>query len=141
MAMERLLLGGLNATSILAWFGAFIFVFVLVVIAFYVYYALVLSTIAKKLRYDKPWLAWIPIVNLALYPILAEYDWPWVFILLVPIVNIVFMFIWTWKIFERRNYPGWLSLIPLASFIPIINIFVGTAMLIIWGLVAWADRK
>ncbi len=140
MAMEDLVLGG-AAAGIMAWIGAFLLLFVLVAIAFYVYYALVLSTIARKLRYDKPWLAWIPIANLALFPILSGYHWAWVFILLLPVVNLVFMIVWTWKIFEKRNYPGWLGLIPLASFIPILNIFAGTVMLIIWGLVAWADRK
>ena len=38
---------------------------------FYVYFAFAFMTIAKKLGYDKPWLAWIPIANIFLFPILA----------------------------------------------------------------------
>lgn len=133
---EMLGLGG-----IMALVGAFLVFALIIGVAMYVYMALVLSTIAKKLKYRKPWLAWIPIANIALLPILAGYAWTWVFILLVPLVNIVFMFIWVWKIFEKRKYPGWLSLVPLLMVIPFVNFLVGIAQLVIWGMVAWSDRK
>jgi hypothetical protein len=133
---EMLGLGGVMALA-----GAML-VFALVAgVALYVYYALALSTIAKKLKYANPWLAWIPLANLALLPILAGYAWPWVFMFLVPIANIVFAIIWLWKIYEKRKYPGWLALVPLAAVIPFIGLFVGIANLVIIGLVAWADRK
>ena len=124
----------------LALAGALLIVFLVVMLALYIYYALVWQTIARKLGYSKPWVAWIPIVNIILFPILAKKHWAWVFILLVPFANIVFMFIWMWKIFERRNYPGWLSLLPLLSIIPILNILVGIGYLVLMGLVAWKDR-
>lgn len=114
--------------------------FLLIAIAFYVYFAFTWMTIAKKLKYDKPWLAWIPVANAFLFPILAKKHWAWGFILLVPIVNIVFLIIWTWNIYEQRKYPGWLSLIPLLSFIPFIGGLASIANLVIWGLVAWMDR-
>ena len=119
--------------------GALAGLFFLIVIGLYVYTALAFMTIAKKLRYDKPWLAWIPVANLFLIPILAKKNWVWGFIFLVPIVNIVFFFIWMWNIYEQRKYPGWLSLVPLLSFIPFIGIFVSLANLIILGFVAWKE--
>jgi hypothetical protein len=126
---------------IIAVFVGAIVVAAIVSIALYIYYALVFQTIAKKLNYSKPWLAWIPIANLFLYPILAKKHWAWGFIFLVPIVGTVFYFIWFWKIFEFRKYPGWLSLIPLLSIIPLLNFLVLPGYLVVLGLVAWKDRK
>ncbi|MBL7148417.1 MAG: hypothetical protein ISS82_06325 [Nanoarchaeota archaeon] len=101
----------------------------------YVYYALAWSTIAKKLKYKKPWLAWIPVAQLFLIPILAKKKWAWGFMFLVPIANIVFCIIWTWKVFERRKYPGWLS---LSIIIPKVG---GILYLIAIGFVAWGKKR
>ncbi len=130
----------LSPTAIMAMGGVMIGVFVLFAIAGYIYTALVWMTIAKKLGYDKPWLAWIPIANFFLLPILVGKKWTWGFMILVPIANIVFAVIWVWKIYELRNYPGWLALIPLGGFIPVVGGFVGIANLVIIGMVAWKDR-
>lgn len=125
-----------------AMLGAMIGVLIVIVLALYVYTAFAWMTIAKKLgKEDIAWLAWIPIASAALMPILADKEWPWVFILLIPIANIVFMIMWTWKIYEKRNYPGPLALIPLGGFIPVVGSFVGIANLVILGLVAWNDIK
>lgn len=121
-------------------FLAFAMFMFLIAVAIYVYGALAWMTIAKKLKYDKPWLAWIPIANMFLLPILAKKPWPWGFILLVPFVNIVFAIIWLWNIFEQRKYPGALSLIAIAAVIPFISWLGGIAMLVVIGLVAWVDR-
>ncbi|NQU78198.1 hypothetical protein HQ545_00345 [Candidatus Woesearchaeota archaeon] len=50
------------------------------------------------------------------------------------------MIIWTWTIYERRKYPGYLALIPLAGVIPIIGILATIAHLVVMGFVAWYDR-
>jgi hypothetical protein len=109
---------------------------ILIVLALYIYTALAWQTIAKKLGYKKAWLAWIPIANFFLLPILARKDKDWVygFLFLVPFVNIVMSIIWTWKIFERRKYPGWFSLAPI---IPEIG---GILMLVALGFVAWQNK-
>ena len=123
--------------GMLAAFGA---IAAFIGIAFYVYMALVWMTIAKKLGYDKPWLAWIPIANMFLFPILAKKHWAMGFLLFVPIANIVFFIMWTWDIYEQRKYPGWLSLVPVLAIVPIVNFLAMIGNLVIWGLVAWSDR-
>lgn len=91
--------------------GTAILVFFMLVL--YIYTAWAWMSTAKKLKYKKAWLAWIPIANLFLIPILAKKKWTWGFMFLVPIANIVFWFIWTWKIFERRKLYGFYSLVLL----------------------------
>ncbi len=122
----------------LAAFAAF---WLLIVVGLYVYMALVFMTIARKLKYDKPWLAWIPIANAFLLPILAGKPWPWGFIFFIPIVGFIFYIIWVWKIYEKRGYPGSLSLIVLAALIPFVNFIAAIAHLVVLGVVAWVDRK
>ena len=138
--MVDLSMMGLEPLGALA--GAMIGVVIVIGLALYVYSAFAWMTIAKKLgKEDIAWLAWVPIAQAALLPILADKEWPWVFILLVPIANIVFMIMWMWKIYEKRNYPGPLALIPIAGVIPIIGGFASIANLVILGLVAWHDIK
>jgi len=120
-------------------FAGFFTVMFLLGLAFYVYWALAMMTIAKKLGYKKSWLAWIPVANLFLIPILAEKKWPWGFLFFVPIVNLVFLIIWMWKVYERRRYPGALSLIWLGNLLPFLNMLAWVANLIVIGLVAWND--
>lgn len=132
-----------GAGALMALGGIVIGLILVTLLVFYVYFALVMMTIAGKLKYDKGWLAWIPLVQFVLFPILAKKKqraWPWVFILLIPIVNIVFIIMWSWKIFERRKYPGPLALVCLAGVIPFIGWIAGIANAVIWGLVAWYDR-
>lgn len=138
--MDALGAAGILGSFFAMFAGAFIASLV-VMIGLYVYYALVFQTIAKKLKFDKPWLAWIPIANLFLIPILAKKHWAWGFIFLVPIVNAVFYFIWMWKIFELRKYPGWLCLTPLLTIIPLIGVVFSIGYLVLLGLVAWKDLK
>ncbi len=104
-------------------------------IALYIYNALVFQTIAKKLNYKKPWLAWIPIFNMFLYPILAKKHWALGFLFIIPFVNIIIYFIFLWTIFKRRGYSGALSLIQV---IPIIG---SLGHLVVLGVVAWKDKK
>ncbi len=126
--------------TIFALIAGMVVLAVILSIALYVYYAFVWMTIAKKLKYKKAWLAWIPVANLFLIPILAKKDWVWGFMFLVPIANVVFFFIWTWNIFETRKYPGWLALVPLLGIIPMFGAIASVAYLVILGLVAWKDN-
>jgi hypothetical protein len=114
------------------------------VVAVYVYTALALSTIAKKLGHDKPWLAWIPVVNIALVLQMGGFHWAWTFLVFIPILGWVPLAILSlvamWRIYELRNYPGWLALVSLLGFIPILGGLAGIANLVVLGFVAWKDR-
>ena len=134
-ALGVLGVGGLIALGI-----ALIFLILIILLALYVYMAFAWMTIARKLGYKNSWLAWIPIANFFLLPILAKKHWAWGFILLIPIVNIIFIVFWLWKIYERRNYSGWLSLVIIAHFIPVISAIALIANLVIFGMVAWRDK-
>jgi|SRR3989338_4555596 len=122
-----------------------IVLFVIILIAVWIYTSLVWQTIGKKLRHKNPWLAWIPFARTALVLKLGKFHWAWAFLWLIPIVGwailAVLCIIARWRIFEIRNYPGWMALIPIASIIPLIGGLAGIAYLIILGIVAWKDAK
>ena len=112
-----------------------IFIIGLILLALYIYSSLAWYTIAKKLKYVNGWLAWIPIINLVLVLQLGGFGWAWIFLLLIPILGWIALFILviiaTWRIFEKRKYPGWFS---LAMIIPKVG---GILYLIAIGFVAW----
>ncbi len=56
----------MNDLSALAMLGGLIFVIVIIVIILYVFMALGMQSMAKKLQIENPWLAWIPIANIYL---------------------------------------------------------------------------
>jgi len=112
---------------------------ILVFIAIYIYYALAWQTIARKLKFKKAWLAWIPIANWTMILRLGGFHWAWIFLILIPIAGWIALFILCiishWRIFEKRKYPGWFS---LSMIIPKVG---GILYLIAIGFVAWADKK
>jgi len=136
MAIENAFFGG----ALGALFGALLVLGIIIVIAVWVYMGFVLQTLSKKLRYKKDWLAWIPVARWALIPILTKKHWANVFWFILPIVNVILLIIWTWKIYERRKYPGALSLIFIGHAIPFIGWLAGIANLIVLGIVAWKDK-
>ena len=128
--------GNMYGWGFIALMGIFIAVFL---IAVYVYFALAWQTIARKLKYKKAWLAWIPFANLAMILKLGEFDWKWIFLILIPILGwiplAVMLIIAHWRIFEKRKYPGFFA---LALIIPQLG---GILYLISIGFAAWSDRK
>ncbi|MBT6774184.1 hypothetical protein HOA91_02335 [Candidatus Woesearchaeota archaeon] len=130
--------------------GAMIGVLLLFGIAFYVYVALALMAVAKRLNDPQPWLAWIPVGNMVLMARLAKMHW-WPVLLLttilimwIPVVGQVIYFIaiiifsiftiiWQWKICEARDHPGWWVLL---TFIPIVGM---VWYFIMWGILAWGE--
>ncbi len=141
--MSNYMWGYNNPLNLLA-FGFFMFSLICILgLALYIYVASALMTIAKKLNHPTPWLAWIPFANIALILQLGEFHWAWVFLLLIPFVGWLAIYIMSiisfWKIYLSRNYPGWLSLIPLFVFIPMLGALAVVAHLIILGLVAWRE--
>ena len=120
----------------LAIFAAFMMVFLIIGIVFYIYTALALMTIAKKTNTNNPWLAFIPIGNVYLMTQVASVP-AWVTaavaLYLIPYLGpLIFagVLIWLWwKIAIARNKPGWYALLLL---IPVVN-------LVIMGVIAWKD--
>lgn len=130
--------------AVLAFLQVFMWIAIILSIILYVYTSLALYTIGKKLNYSNPWLAWIPVANIAMILQLGDFHWALVFLILIPFLGwlaiVVLCFIAFWKICVKRNYPGWLSLIGLGSLIPFFGLLFGIAYLIILGLVAWKDK-
>lgn len=130
--------------AMLAILAALTFMMLLVVIAVYIYSALAMMAIGKKLKYKYSWLAWIPVANISMILQMGGFGWAWVFLILIPILGWIplwiLMIIAYWRIFEKRKYPGWLSLIPLAAFVPYLGTLAGIGFLIVLGLVAWRDN-
>ena len=103
--------------------------------AFYVYHSLAWRAIATKLKYKRPWLAWIPFANTAMRLQLGGFHWAWVFLYPLVIPIFILLIISHWRIFKKRKYPGWFS---LSLILPDLG---GILYLIIIGFVAWKDRK
>jgi hypothetical protein len=114
-------------------------IMLLIIAAFYVYFSMAWMTIAKKLKNKYAWVAWIPIANIGLILQLGGFHWAWTFLILIPFLGwiavAVLSIIATWKIFEKRNYPGWFS---LSVIIPQVGMIL---YLIAIGFVAWKDKK
>ena len=104
----------------------------------YVYSSLAWYTVAKKLKNKNAWLAWIPIINIALVLQLGNFHWAWIFLLLIPVLGWIALFvigiIALWRIFKKRKYPGWFS---LALIIPEVG---GILYLISIGFLAWGKK-
>ena len=115
-----------------------VIVVVLFLVAIYIYHALAWVEIAKKFKYKKYWLAWIPFANISMILQLGGFHWAWVFLAIIPFAGWIALFVLViislWRIFEKRKYPGWFSLsliIPKAGAI---------LYLIAIGFVAWKKK-
>ena len=111
-------------------------------IVLYVYFACAWMTIAKKKKHKYPWLAWIPFANLAMILQIGGFHWAWIFLLLIPVLGwlaiYIMMIIATWRIFDSLRYPGWFALAPLLD---VLVSGTGTlAYLIVIGVVAWSKK-
>lgn len=119
---------------IFAAMGIMLFFFI---IAVYIYGALALMKIAKKLKTEPAWLAWIPIANF--YLMVKMVKWPWwtffaIFLPIIPILGnlaliVVVVMIW-WNIAEALKRPGWFGILMI---VPIVN-------LVVLGIMAWGKK-
>ncbi|MFH1649429.1 MAG: hypothetical protein ABIA93_02685 [Candidatus Woesearchaeota archaeon] len=125
--------------ALLGAFAGMMVFFVILFIAAYIYQAWATMVIAQKTKTKYPWLAWIPIANLFLLPMIAQVPW-WTALIVVvasfiPFLGIVVVIAatiwWWWKISERRNYPGPLGILMV---VPI-------AQWIVLGFLAWKEQK
>lgn len=135
--MSGAALGG----GIVAFLLGFALVGLVIFAAVYVFMSLALMAVAKKLKTEPAWLAWVPIGNLYLMSKMAKMHW-WPILLLIgyviPYINIitnialmVFMIIWQWKVCEARKRPGWWAVLQLIPVVGWIWAFI------MWGILAW----
>ena len=108
--------------------GALVFLFVFG-LAFYVYLALALQTIANKTGTPNAWLAWIPIGNLFLMLNVAKKPLWWFLLCLIPLVNVVMVIIIWMAVAEAVGKPNWWGILMI---VPVAN-------LVVPGYLAWAD--
>ncbi len=133
--IASMMLGGAMAGFFLT---SMLFLFLFGVAA-YIYTSYAWMIIGQKLKYDKPWLAWIPFAGTSMVLQMGGFHWALVFLFLVPILGWIALgvlyIISNWRIFEQRKYPGWYS---LSVIIP----QVGSVLyLIVLGFVAFKDKK
>jgi hypothetical protein len=137
--IQEALIGGAIGAALATILIALIFV----LIAIYLYFAFAWYTIAKRRGHKKPWLAFIPFANMAMWFQLGGFHWAWIFLILIPVAGVlavgILFIISSWRVFEKMKYPGWLSLAPLLGFI-----WSGLGTLaygIIIGIVAWRKKR
>ena len=109
--------------------AGFLGMFFLFFLAFYVYMALALQTIAQKTNTDNAWFAWIPIANIILGLTIAKKPIWWIVLFLIPFVGIVMAVLMWMGIAEARNKPNWWGIMVI---VPVMN-------LIMPGYLAWSD--
>ena len=109
--------------------GGFFLVFLFFFGAIYAYFALAISTIARKTNTPNTWYAWIPILNMVLLLNVAKKPSWWVLLFFVPFVNIVIMVITWMEVAKARGRPDWMGIL----------IIVPIANFILPGILAWTD--
>jgi hypothetical protein len=109
--------------------GMIVLFFLLFVGAIYAYFALAISTIARKTYTPNAWYAWVPILNMVLLLNVAKKPAWWVLLYFVPFVNIVIMVITWMEVAKARGRPDWWGVFIIA---PIANF-------ILPGILAWTD--
>jgi hypothetical protein len=109
------------ANEIIEWLIWLVVTSWIITIAFYVYMAVCLQTIARKTGTEHGWLAWIPIANVYLMCKVADKPGWWLLLFFIPIVNIVFMVIVWMGIAEARDKKGWLGILMI---VPIANLII-----------------
>lgn len=116
-----------------------IFIAIVLFAALYIYHALAWQTVARKFKHKYPWLAWIPFANLAQILQLGGFHWAWIFLMLVPILGWIALFVMgviaLWRICDKLRYPGWFS---LGTIIPKVGPILYFVLI---GFLAWGKKK
>lgn len=105
--------------------------FTIIYVGFYVVGAIALFKIGKKANVRKPWVAFIPILQtLVLLHVIDKSGWA-IFLLLIPVVNIVLTIIWWVKLYLAFSVN--VGLIVLSVIIPL-------AGLVMHLVIAFSDQ-
>jgi len=134
-------LGGMGPEALIAAFAAYAAIASIIGLILWIYMSLAYMAIGKKAGLSMPGLAWIPGIG----PLIITFQaakmhwWPWLLLIgmVIPFVNVianiaftVYVVIWSWKMFEAINKPGWWAILLL---IPVLN-------LIMIGIAAWSKN-
>lgn len=103
----------------MAIFAGLMLIWILFVLAIYIYMAICLMKIAKKTGTDNGWFAWIPILNIILMIQIAKKPMWWIIMFFIPFVNIIFSIMLWMAIAEAVKKPSWWGIMMI---IPIMNI-------------------
>jgi hypothetical protein len=107
--------------------GAALFIFgmvavwLIVVLAIYIYLAICLMKIAKKTNTPNGWFAWIPILNIVLMIQIARKPMWWIIMFFIPLVNIIFSIMIWMGVAEALKKPSWLGILMI---VPIANVII-----------------
>ena len=95
-------------------------VYSVIAVVIYLFIAYCMQAIAKDLNIRRPWLAWIPVVNVYLWSrIIGKGLW-WTILWFVPLVNVVITIIFCFKLARicgKGRLYGLLLLIPIVDFV------------------------
>ena len=94
-------------------------VMLVVMLAFYAFFAVCLQKIAEKTGTDPAWWAWVPILQVLLLLKIAGRPMWWIILCFIPLVSIVILIIVMVDVCHKRGKPGWLAvglIIPLVNF-------------------------
>ncbi len=100
-------------------------------VIFYIYCALCLQFIAKKLVVAGIWMAWVPIANIFLTIKCAGRPGWWFLLLFVPLANVVILVIVWMDIAEMLGEPKWLGIL----------IIINPLNLIMMGYLAFSKHR
>lgn len=113
----------------IVFFWSFVMFIFFLFLAHYVFISWANMTIARKLKFSDPWMAWVPILNWYLLVKISEKPGWWAIFYLIPMVRFVINIIVFMRIAVRRDKPEWLALLFLMPF----------GVWIVPGILAWAD--
>jgi len=115
--------------------GTFLTVGITLFLGMYVFSSLALMNIAKKLKEENPWYAWVPILNAVLLFRMGDQNPLLILLVLIPGIGAfvvgIFSILAFMNICEKRGYD---KLLGLLSLIPVGN-------LILLGILAWGKKK
>jgi hypothetical protein len=86
-------------------------VMLVVEVIFYLFYMLCVMFVAKKLKVQNAWLAFIPIANIYLMTQMAGREWWWTLLCLIPFVGFIFAIILWVDILKKLGKNPWMVLV------------------------------
>lgn len=108
------------AAGVVAFLMGFFVIFLVIILAIYIYMAICLMKMAKKTNTPNAWFAWIPILNTILMIQIAKKPIWWIILFFIPIVNIVIAILIWMGVAKQLGKPEWmgvLMIVPIANFI------------------------